>query len=344
MNSRAKWWMFAAVCAAAFSCARVSPPPGGPEDRDPPRILALVPAPDSSGVAPSSPIWIVFSEGMDERSVLKGLRVIPQRDIRPEWAEDTLRIVPDAEWPSDRPAILWTSDAARDARGNPLERPLILRFWTSADSAAGTITGRVYAGKEAKSPGRLLLLSFPAAAYDSTSAIEGDPHAIVEAEKDGAYRLTKLSPGAYRVVGIFDRDGDARGGDSGEAWGVTPDSVAVVAGETTIAPDFLVGTLDSLGTIHADVMADSGRVVMEASEDSAQFVPAWKSVRDASGPINVKVPTGRDYFVRAFVDANRDSTFAADEKFALHPEPVSLRLTSERSGIRFDLRAAGGKP
>ena len=65
------------------------------------------------------------------------------------------------------------------------------------------------------------------------------------------------------------------------------------------------------------------------------------SLRDVP---SVKVPTGRDYFVRTFVDANRDSTLAADEKFALHPEPVSLRLISERSGIRFDLRAAGGKP
>jgi hypothetical protein len=341
VNARARWWILAGACAAAFSCARVAPPPGGPEDRDSPRILALVPAPDSSGVAPSSPILIVFSEGMDERSVMKGLRIIPQQDIRPEWAEDTLRIVPDKDWPSDRPTILWTSDTARDARGNPLERPIILRFSTRPDSAGGTITGRVYPGKESKSAGRFLILPFPAAAFDSTSASEGDPLAIVEAEKDGAYRITKLAPGSYRVVGIFDRDGDARTGESGEAWGVTPDAVTVGAGET-VAPEFIVGTLDSLGTIHAEVLADSGSVVMEASEDSTQFVPAWKSVRDASGPISVKVPTGRDYFVRAFVDANRDSTWAADEKVQLHPELVSLRLTSEKTGLRFDLRAAAG--
>lgn len=276
---------------------------------------------------------------------MKGLRVIPQRDIRPEWAEDTLRIHPGGEWPSDRATILWIADTARDARGNPLERPLALRFWTRGDSATGAIAGKVYPGREAKSPGRLLVVPFREASFDSTSAIEGDPEAIVEAQKDGAYRLDKLSPGSYRVVGIFDRDGDARAGDAGEAWGAALEPVTVAAAEEAKAGEFLVGMLDSLGTIHAEVMADSGRVVMEASEDSAQFVPfAGRSVRDASGPISVQVPTGRDYFVRAFVDANRDSVLAPGEKFQLHPEPISFRFTSEKSGIRFDLRGtAEGK-
>src|SRR4026208_1671587 len=97
--ARLRWWILAGACATAFSCARVAAPPGGPEDREPPHISATFPAFDSSGVAPTSPIFVAFSEGMDHRSVMKGLRVIPQRDIRPEWADDTLRILPDEEWP-----------------------------------------------------------------------------------------------------------------------------------------------------------------------------------------------------------------------------------------------------
>jgi len=334
-----------AACAAAISCAKVGPPPGGPEDRDPPHISATLPAADSSGVAPSAPITIAFSEGMDRRSVMKALRTIPPQDIRPEWAEDTLHIVPEGEWPKDRPVILWISTAARDGRGNPLARPLILRFTTGADSATGTISGRIHPGKEAKSPGLLLVVPFPVTAYDSTSAVEGEPVAIAEVSKEGAYRLTKIAPGSYRVVGIFDRDGDARAGDAGEAWGVAPEPVTVAAGEETKAAEFLVGTLDSVGTIHAEVMADSGRVVMEASEDSAQFVPpAGRSTREGPGPLAVQVPTGKEYFVRAFADANRDSLLAPDEIVAQHPERISFRFSSEQSGIRFDLRRAKGTP
>jgi hypothetical protein len=338
--------MVAGACLAALSCARVGSPPGGPEDRDPPAIASTIPAADSAGVAPSTPITVVFSEGMDRNSVMKGLRVIPQRDMRPQWEEDTLRIVPEESWPTDRSTILWISDPARDARGNPLPAPLILRFSTQPDSAQGAIGGRVYVGKEGRNPGRLLVVPFASAAFDSTSAIEGEPEAIVEVGKDGAYRISKLAPGSYRVVGIFDRDGDARAGDSGEAWGAVPDGVTVEAGKEAKAADFLVGTLDSLGTIRAEVTADSGRVVVEASEDSTSFGPvAGRATRDGPGPISVQVPTGRDYFVRAFADANRDSALSADEKFALHPERVSFRFTNERTGLRFDVRrSAGGAP
>jgi hypothetical protein len=296
-------------------------------------------------VAPTAPIIVSFSEGMDRRSVMKALRLIPSQDIRPQWAEDTLRIDPEGEWPKDRPVILWIASTARDARGNLLPRPLILRFTTGSDSATGTITGRIYAGKETKAPGLFLVVPFPEAAYDSTSATEGEPVAIAEVSKEGVYRLTKIAPGSYRVVGIFDRDGDARAGDAGEVWGTAPEPVTVAAGAEAKAGEFLVGTLDSVGTIHAEVMADSGRVVMEASQDSAQFVPpAGRSTREGPGPMSVQVPTGKDYFVRAFADANRDSVLAPDEIFVQRPERISFRFLSEQSGIKFDLRRPTGTP
>ena len=53
------------------------PPPGGPLDKTPPRVIDTVPADDSVRVGLDTPIRIRFSEAMDRRSVERGVICFP---------------------------------------------------------------------------------------------------------------------------------------------------------------------------------------------------------------------------------------------------------------------------
>ncbi len=334
---------------AAASCARVSPPPGGPLDSEAPRLLGSLPAPDSAGVAPSSEVRLVFSERMNRRDVMKALRVIPRVDFeRTAWSGDTLRLQPAEGWPASGATHVWIGTQAEDTRGNRLGAPYVQRFTTEPAWGTGTILGRVVGGREMGADAQLVVFAIPGTSADSAHVAGAAPAAIALPGADGAYRLTRLAPGPYRVAAFVDRDGDPRESTRGEAW-AAPDEAFVLASadSASVVPDFLVGTLDSAGTITGEILADSGAVVVEAHADSSRTDRAARALRSGPGPFTLDVATGRDYFLRAFTDADGDSVLAGGEKAVELDEPVSLRLVSRAGGIRFDLRgaaAAGGNP
>lgn len=331
---------WAIVGFAVTTCARVSPPPGGPEDRDPPRLALSVPADNEAAVSPVLEARLVFSEKTARRSVMKSLRVIPDIDLAStSWSADTLLLVPQGGWPRESTTILWVGPGAEDARGNPLGTPIIVRFTTRSAWGAGSITGRVAAGREATPETRLVVTAFPGAELDSTIVLEANPEAIVLPAADGVFRFTQIPAGTFRVVALLDRDGDARAGGRDETWAAAQEPVVVGNDSAAVVvPAFLVGTLDSAGTISGDVLVDSGAVVVEAHADSARASLAARSIRAGTGTFSIGVATGRVYFVSAFADADGDSSRGADESGVPLEEPVDLRLTSKRDGLRFDLR------
>jgi hypothetical protein len=334
-----------AALTVAAACAKVGPPPGGPEDRTPPQLASTIPAADSAGVAPAQPVSIAFSESIDKRSVMRSLRVIPEVEFgEASWSGDTLRLAPEGRWPEDRPVQVWIGDAAEDSRGNRLEAPILFRFTTGDSLPPGEIAGRIWTGREKTATNRLLVAAFPAAALDSASASEDDPSALAIPGPDGTFRLGGLAPGDYRVVGFLDGDADARAGGTSEVVTAAPTTIALT-GETprAVLPDFLVGTLDSTGTIAGDARADSGAVIVEATSDSTRAADA-RAILPSGGPFELKVPTGRAYRLVGFADADQDSTWDEGETRLVHPEPVSLELTAERKGFLIDLRTGAPKP
>ncbi len=334
-----------ALWGGIVSCAKVAPPPGGPEDREPPQLALTIPAPDAAGVSPTQQVAIAFDKGIDKRSVMRALRVIPEIEFRESsWSGDTLRLLPEGTWPIDRPTIVWIGDAAEDARGNRLTEPILFRF-TAADSLPpGEIQGRAWIGREKTIASRLLVAAFPAQSADSSSAAQDDPVALTVSSGEESFRLTGLAPGRYRVFGFLDEDADGRAGGKNEVVGAAREPVEITA-ETPIAtvPDFLVGTLDSTGTIAGEARADSGAVVVEARSDSLA-APDARAFLPSGGPFELRVATGRSYRVSGFADADRDSTRDEGERAMEHPDAVALDVTAERRGLLLDLRGPAPPP
>jgi hypothetical protein len=142
------------------------------------------------------------------------------------------------------------------------------------------------------------------------------------------------------LIAIADRDGDGRPGSRGETWSAAPVTIAFDSSATFAVPEFLLGTLDSLGTIEGEVLADSGRVpsVFAVPESASVADRIYEEVRRGT-TFSLAAPTGVTYRVAAFIDLDRDSLPGEGEPFVESESLIPLRLTSERRGLKLDLRS-----
>lgn len=321
------------------ACAKVAPPPGGTEDREPPSIHtdAVRPAPGAAGVAPQDTVTIVFSERLDRRSVMRALQVIPSVDFEDvAWDVDTLRLVPDPAWADGRNTWIRIGVGARDRRGNPLDAPFQYHFTTKARPDSGEAAGRVWGGKEHDPARRIVVLALDAA--DTLDLNVAQPHSITLAAADGQYRLIGLDTAkAWRIAALLDQDDDLRAGRN-DVSAVSPDPIFFEPSEReATVPEFLVGTLDTLGLITGEASADSAAhvYVVATSGDGAEVGRDGPLV--GGGAFEVTAPTGFRYGVGAFVDANGDSVRNEDEEWVEREGGVSLVFVSKAGGLSFDL-------
>jgi hypothetical protein len=329
----------AGLVAAGVSCAKVAPPPGGEIDREPPSIVECAPPPGAAGVAPDSAFTLVFSEPPDRRSVLRALTVIPAVDFaQTSWEKDTLRLVPEGGWAADRPTLITVDGRAKDRRDNEMGKAFRTRFTTGPAADSGSVAGRVWSGREVPQGGVLAVAAFDAADGDSADPVRQDPFALADADGRGEFRLVELDVGRrFRVVAMYDRDGDQRPESRGEIWREAPEMAVFLSPDEREVrlPDFLLGTLDSVGTISGEVRADSFAVAVVRAMGEAGATA--REVLPAGGKFELKVPTGDVYRVAAFLDTDADSLAGEDEPIVEREEAVPLTLTAVQSGIRLDL-------
>ncbi len=337
-----------AVLAGLGSCAKVGPPPGGPEDRDPPQITEVVPPNGAAGVAPDSAVTIIFSERPDRRSVMRSLLIFPAVDFAESaWEENRLRLRPETGWTVGRNTLIRVGREAKDRRGNRISKPFGTRFTTKALPDTGVAFGRVWMGREAERRKHPTVLAF-AVRGDSLGDPDVDaPDAAADASEKGKYRLEGLDTAeTYRIVGILDADDDLRATSGGEARGEPPAPIAFGESAREVeVPDFLIGTLDSLGVVGGTVAGDSGRVAfvrLERIDGQEPDRPRIVRVPD-DGNFSVEVETGASYRVSAFVDVDGDSLPGPDETLVERDEPVSLEFVPEQTGVRFDLTTGDGE-
>lgn len=326
------------LVAAGISCAKVAPPPGGEIDREAPTVVEVTPSPGAYAVAPDSALTLVFSEPPDRRSVMRALQVFPAVDFAVSaWEEQTLRLVPEEGWAQGRPTLVVVGGRAKDRRDNEMGKAYRTRFTTAAAPDSGSITGRVWSGREVLG-GAVTMAAFEALDADSLDPVRQDPFALADAGGSGEFRLVGLDVGRrFHVVAMVDRDGDQIPASSGEPWGSAPEMAVFLSPDEREVrlPDFLLGTLDSLGTIAGEVRADSFavavvRAVGDAGASALEVLPA-------GGAFSLEVPTGDVYRVAAFLDTDADTLPGPEEPLVEHGEPVPLKLTAAQKGIRLEL-------
>lgn len=198
--------------AVLSGCARMEPPPGGPPDAAPPRLIAV--SPDSfarltpfRGVAEFQFDEVVSEGGSPNRGEgtggLEKLVILSPSDRVPEvsWRRNRITVRPREGWRDNRVYRIQLLPGVTDLRNNRSDEGAVLTFSTGAPRPQTTLEGQVVDWNTNR----------PAAGALVVASLLPDslPYRGV-ADSSGRFSLGPLPPGDYLVAGVLDQDGDHR--------------------------------------------------------------------------------------------------------------------------------------
>jgi hypothetical protein len=219
------------VFSALSACARIEPPPGGPPDPAPPRLIAT--RPDSferlsefKGVAEFHFDEVVSEGGAPNRGEgtggLEKLVILSPSNRVPEvdWRRNRITVRPREGWQRNRVYRVELLPGVTDLRSNRSDQGAVITFSTGAPRPQATLDGRVIDWSTSRPvPGALVIASL----------LPDSLHYRGVADSSGRFSLGPLPRGEYSVSGVVDQDADHQQ-DPREAYG----SAGVAAGKTSV--------------------------------------------------------------------------------------------------------------
>lgn len=185
-----------ALGVALAGCARIEPPPGGPEDRSPPTLVAVLP--DSLATVPSfrGEVVFEFDERISEQGVEDAVSVSPRTSpVAVDHSGGRIRVSLRRGWEPGQVYQVRIAPTIRDLFSNVLPAPIELIFSTGPaipdTRIAGTVLDRITGQPEA------------AARVEAIRAADSLVYATAT-DSTGAWTLRRFPAGAYRVRAFRD--------------------------------------------------------------------------------------------------------------------------------------------
>ncbi|HEU5304202.1 MAG TPA: Ig-like domain-containing protein [Gemmatimonadales bacterium] len=214
--------MTALSALSAFSCARIEPPPGGPPDAAPPRLIST--RPDTlrklwpfTGAAEFQFDEVISEGGAPNRGEgtggLEKLVILSPSTRVPEvnWHRSRITVRPREGWKADRVYRIELLPGVTDLRSNRSEAGAVLTFTTGGPRPQTTLRGQVVDwGTSRTVPGALVV---------ATLLPDSLPYRAL-ADSSGRFSLGPLPQGDYVITGVLDQNGDHRQ-DLREAYATT---------------------------------------------------------------------------------------------------------------------------
>ncbi len=227
-----------------IACARQMPPPGGPLDKTPPRVIDTVPADDSVRVGLDTPIRIRFSEGMDRRSVERALFISPQGSEEPDfrWRGDVLEIrLPDG-LQAERTYLVTVGQESADEWRNRMRSSYSFGFATGDRLNRGELNGRVLKSKEER--GQVFVWAYDLSGVTAPDPGRDRPTYVTQPDETGHFVLPRLGSGNYRIFAFGDQNND-RTYSSGDLLALPPGDVAFAGEERVRLGDLKLAVRDT---------------------------------------------------------------------------------------------------
>ena len=301
---------FSAV--SALSCARIEPPPGGPPDIAPPRLVST--RPDSFARIPGFKghaefrFYEVLSEGSSPNQGtgtgdLEKLVLLSPSTRVPEvsWHRDRITVRPSEGWRPGRVYRVELLPGVTDLRNNKSKSGTVLTFTTGAPLPSTTIEGTVVDW----STGR----PAPGALVEAILMPDSLPYRGL-ADSTGHISLGPLPAGEYLVRGILDENKNFQA-DAREAF----DSVRLAPGKTSAGELWAFVHDTTPPRIREITVGDSTSALVAFSQDldpRQRLAPTAVTLRSLpdSAPIPVVslLPKALDDSLHQAARAARDTT------------------------------------
>lgn len=198
-------WLLGLLLLSA--CAQKGLPPGGPVDKTPPAVVRTLPEQRAVNVPPDQQVEIEFSEPVRPATLSQSVFFTPftedNADIR---IRGRLLTIAFKEPPSlNTTCVITLGTGIKDYRNNAMERSYSLAFSTGAHLDEGRISGRVRDEKDATG---INIWAYRTDSMTAPDPARTEPDYTVQCSKNGAFSLSYLAPGTYRLFAVKDRAAD----------------------------------------------------------------------------------------------------------------------------------------
>ena len=318
----------AAIMTVA-GCASAGAPPGGPEDREPPRIVRVTPDTNAVNVREQVATFY-FDEVINDRGEgpqdVGSFFLVSPSDGRPRvsWRRSRIEVRPRRGFRPNTAYTITLLPGLSDLRSNAMKTGATVVFATGPTIPTLRITGTAFDWVAERVAPRALI-----------EAITPDSIVyLAQSDTTGKFEIGPLNPGTYLVRAIVDQNTN-RLLDRGEAW----DSVRVTTPQS--APlELLTAPRDTLPAVLLSVAAlDSVtlRLTFDRLLDPTQQFPVTNfrvlGADSASAPITtVRTPRDEAQIAATSREAAADSARRADSVAGRpRPAPVAPGAAGERA-------------
>ena len=253
------------------ACATQVAPTGGPEDKLPPRVAGVSPAPKTANHPNELYVKLEFDEWINASIPRGAITISPpiEKKLKYEVHGKTLEVYSRAELDTGTTYTVTFAGGIKDLRGNALAKPFQVVFSTGATIDSLTLNGRVMVSdslvRKKSYPSVGLYLMGPereskrylekyrdtvTKVLDSLPMLtKEEPLYLTAADSIGNFSFTGLKAGRYRVVAFVDGNGNHKIEPSSELAGVWISDLAL--SETT--QDTLWIPLADMDTSHVEL-------------------------------------------------------------------------------------------
>ena len=102
-------------------------------------IVATYPPNGATDVPLDADLTLTFARPMGRASVEAAIGITPEMQLAFAWQEETLALVPSADWQAATTYTLTVASTAREVGGASLDEPFVLRFATAGEAPAGSL-------------------------------------------------------------------------------------------------------------------------------------------------------------------------------------------------------------
>jgi len=255
------------LLGGSTACASMNPPPGGPTDSLPPRVVSITP--DSGAVNVQVPrVVFEFDEVVNDRlepAELQRLVLLSpmQGEPRVDWRRRSVEIRPRGGWRPNTTYSVSIVPGVPDLRGNRTKTTQTILFSTGPQLATQVITGRAFDWQADRVAPNALVEARP---RNDTVLVH-----FAAADSVGVFTVGPLPGGEYFVRGYLDNNKN-RQLDRGEPWDST--TVAVTAQRTSV--DLFLALRDTLPP----------RIMTVTVTDSTHLAVEFDRAVDPSATVN----------------------------------------------------------
>ncbi len=211
------------------ACAKQSTPMGGPKDEDPPKVLEMVPANQSTNIKPEE-ILITFDEFIELDNATKNIIITPRinkDEIEITALKNTLNIVLNQELEDNTTYVFNFQNSVADlSEGNPVENlKLVFSTGNTIDSLSFSGGVNFYFSGQTEVFKDILVGIYPLS--DTTNVFTAQPYYISKSDSTGKFIINNIKPGQYKAYAWQDDNNNLKAEFKTEAFDFILDTISI---------------------------------------------------------------------------------------------------------------------